>query len=120
MTRYDTSGNGASADAPIAIAFSRTDLPSARSSSLRAWIVATARTNRREFGLMIGLYCLATVIGLAGPQILGRLVDSVLRGSTATRVDVLAGAFLVVLRSEERRVGKECYALCRSRWSPYH
>ena len=21
---------------------------------------------------------------------------------------------------EERRVGKECYALCRSRWSPYH
>ena len=26
----------------------------------------------------------------------------------------------VVERSEERRVGKECYALCRSRWSPYH
>ena len=25
-----------------------------------------------------------------------------------------------VLRSEERRVGKECCALCRSRWSPYH
>jgi hypothetical protein len=23
-------------------------------------------------------------------------------------------------RSEERRVGKECTALCRSRWSPYH
>ena len=23
-------------------------------------------------------------------------------------------------RSEERRVGKECCALCRSRWSPYH
>ena len=24
------------------------------------------------------------------------------------------------LRSEERRVGKECPQLCRSRWSPYH
>ena len=24
------------------------------------------------------------------------------------------------LRSEERRVGKECSRLCRSRWSPYH
>ena len=24
------------------------------------------------------------------------------------------------LRSEERRVGKECSELCRSRWSPYH
>ena len=23
-------------------------------------------------------------------------------------------------RSEERRVGKECHVVCRSRWSPYH
>ena len=23
-------------------------------------------------------------------------------------------------RSEERRVGKECNQVCRSRWSPYH
>ena len=27
---------------------------------------------------------------------------------------------LFVIRSEERRVGKECLRLCRSRWSPYH
>ena len=26
----------------------------------------------------------------------------------------------VMARSEERRVGKECIAVCRSRWSPYH
>src|SRR3546814_9966483 len=26
----------------------------------------------------------------------------------------------VTLRSEERRVGKECVSTCRSRWSPYH
>src|SRR3546814_8751148 len=25
-----------------------------------------------------------------------------------------------ILRSEERRVGKECVSTCRSRWSPYH
>src|SRR3546814_17491080 len=25
-----------------------------------------------------------------------------------------------VLRSEERRVGKECVSTCRSGWSPYH
>src|SRR3546814_6557420 len=24
------------------------------------------------------------------------------------------------IRSEERRVGKECVSTCRSRWSPYH
>src|SRR3546814_17469846 len=27
---------------------------------------------------------------------------------------------LKILRSEERRVGKECVSTCRSRWSPYH
>ena len=26
----------------------------------------------------------------------------------------------VAIRSEERRVGKECRIGCRSRWSPYH
>ena len=25
-----------------------------------------------------------------------------------------------ISRSEERRVGKECFWTCRSRWSPYH
>ena len=27
---------------------------------------------------------------------------------------------LMLGRSEERRVGKECTIQCRSRWSPYH
>ena len=27
---------------------------------------------------------------------------------------------LLILRSDERRVGKECLSVCRSRWSPYH
>src|SRR3546814_6039349 len=26
----------------------------------------------------------------------------------------------IALRSDERRVGKECVSTCRSRWSPYH
>jgi sigma-B regulation protein RsbU (phosphoserine phosphatase) len=30
------------------------------------------------------------------------------------------GAMRELLRSEERRVGKECRSMCRSRWSPYH
>ena len=28
--------------------------------------------------------------------------------------------FTYACRSEERRVGKECASMCRSRWSPYH
>ena len=34
-------------------------------------------------------------------------------------IDVIDGDG-TFLRSEERRVGKECLRLCRSRWSPYH
>src|SRR3546814_3871779 len=30
------------------------------------------------------------------------------------------GEVMLRLRSEERRVGKECVSTCRSRWSPYH
>ena len=32
----------------------------------------------------------------------------------------MADAGRRVVRSEERRVGKECTLECRSRWSPYH
>ena len=35
-------------------------------------------------------------------------------------LDGLSGLFTVQVRSEERRVGKECIPPCRSRWSPYH
>ena len=36
--------------------------------------------------------------------------------------DTSAGTLIAIdgRRSEERRVGKECLAVCRSRWSPYH
>src|SRR3546814_11352557 len=39
------------------------------------------------------------------------------RGATGLNYEI-AGA--VSVRSEERRVGKECVSTCRSRWSPYH
>src|SRR3546814_17438379 len=37
-------------------------------------------------------------------------------GITPTRPETGFGS----LRSEERRVGKECVSTCRSRWAPYH
>src|SRR3546814_2357356 len=33
---------------------------------------------------------------------------------------VAAVVLAELVRSEERRVGKECVSTCRSRWSPYH
>src|SRR3546814_14494998 len=43
-------------------------------------------------------------------------------GVRAVGVTLMASAGIagLVLRSEERRVGKECVSTCRSRWSPYH
>ena len=38
---------------------------------------------------------------------------------TCCEVEGLGGVFQIE-RSEERRVGKECNQVCRSRWSPYH
>src|SRR3546814_11888784 len=35
-------------------------------------------------------------------------------------VAILGTTISPYLRSEERRVGKECVSTCRSRWSPYH
>ena len=35
-------------------------------------------------------------------------------------LEVLYTTLLKEGRSEERRVGKECASMCRSRWSPYH
>ena len=32
----------------------------------------------------------------------------------------IGGSAMDAIRSEERRVGKECVQPCRSRWSPYH
>src|SRR3546814_13804547 len=37
-------------------------------------------------------------------------------GGIAVDISIL----LSQLRSEERRVGKECVSTCRSRWAPYH
>ena len=36
------------------------------------------------------------------------------------RDNILGQLGVRALRSEERRVGKECLHQCRSRWSPYH
>src|SRR3546814_17643324 len=50
------------------------------------------------------------------------LLDSLTEGDAIiTEVDGIIGIGDVSqLRSEERRVGKECVSTCRSRWSPYH
>src|SRR3546814_2570053 len=42
------------------------------------------------------------------------------RSSHAQKSTAHLESGVVPMRSEERRVGKECVSTCRSRWSPYH
>ena len=46
------------------------------------------------------------------------MIAMLLAGGQGSRLGVLTSK--VAKRSEERRVGKECTSVCRSRWSPYH
>src|SRR3546814_14436426 len=69
-------------------------------------------------------------LGVVGDRISGRtlvvsVLDNLCKGSSG---QALQNANLMLgidettglMRSEERRVGKECVSTCRSRWSPYH
>src|SRR3546814_17249173 len=72
---------------------------------------------------LFGLLCIAAVtFGLPESLPVERRtrdgVGGALRGYAALFLDK---PFLgLVFRSEERRVGQECFSKCRSRWSPYH
>ena len=50
----------------------------------------------------------------------GLSVADVMTGGNVSTPRVITDGVKEGLRSEERRVGKECLRLCRSRWSPYH
>ena len=50
--------------------------------------------------------------------VVDRLVNK--DGIRSRLFDSIEAALRIAERSEERRVGKECASMCRSRWSPYH
>lgn len=72
-------------------------LPLASVEAVRAWSRATLVTNRGAYIRMIVLLSLSTAAGLAGPQILGVLVDSVAGDPSTTRIDLLALLFVTLL-----------------------
>ena len=68
------------------------------------------------------LWCVASYCGgfsCCGAQALGAWASvAVARGLSSCGSQAVECR--LSSRSEERRVGKECLRLCRSRWSPYH
>src|SRR3546814_18110598 len=50
-----------------------------------------------------------------------KIVSTYARGMSTREISGhLRDLYGIDVRSEERRVGKECVSKCRSRWSPYH
>jgi ABC-type multidrug transport system fused ATPase/permease subunit len=73
-------------------------LPIAAGPEVRLHARGLARRHRRALAGVIGLHAFAAVTGLAGPRLIGELVEDVERGASTTRVDtivlVLAGFVL--------------------------
>src|SRR3546814_19412818 len=98
----------------------------------------------RQFALMLAIYqnpgiSQVELVRLTGidrstvAEMVARLIKRGLLVRQRTETDRRTNALAVTsegeaqlrtakpgVRSEERRVGKECVRTCRSRWSPYH
>src|SRR3546814_3166956 len=98
--------------------------PQFRADSLRALVATTDHGGELDV-LVVG----GGVVGA------GTALDSVTRGLSTGLIEqrdfasgpssrrsklIHGGLRYLEMRSEERRVGKECVSTCRSRWSPYH
>src|SRR3546814_1153779 len=66
---------------------------------------------------------LILLVGVVGGSGTGKsvLMRSIIGLQTPAEGEIeVYGKTLDTIRSEERRVGKECVSTCRSRWSQYH
>ncbi|MGW4549191.1 ABC transporter ATP-binding protein [Streptomyces violaceorubidus] len=72
-----------------------TQLPVAERADVRRAAAGLVRADRRSFALVLGLNALAAMTGLAGPWLLGRIVDEVRGGRGVDAVDRLALAILL-------------------------
>src|SRR3546814_19552992 len=74
----------------------------------------------KELGVVTGL--MTTIHAYTNDQVLTDVYHSDLRrarSATSSMIPTKTGAAAEV-RSEERRVGKECVSRCRSRWAAYN
>ncbi|MFD8540113.1 ABC transporter ATP-binding protein [Streptomyces rubrogriseus] len=72
-----------------------TQLPVAERADVRRAAAGLVRADRRSFAVVLGLNALAALAGLAGPWLLGRIVDEVRGGGGVGAVDRMALAILL-------------------------
>ncbi|NEW71647.1 ABC transporter ATP-binding protein [Streptomyces rhizosphaericus] len=74
-----------------------TRLPLAGQQEVHHWFWTFVRGNSGRITAMLTLFGLALATGLVGPRLLGHLVESVQRSTTAWRVDMVALVLVAVL-----------------------
>ena len=82
-----------------------------------------------DFGFMVIVcavfLCLAAALMVACFKWFKSIINDMIKSNQSMVAELLTETktqndMLTDIRSEERRVGKECLFRCRSRWSPYH
>src|SRR3546814_14905727 len=91
-----------------------------------AWLLAfpdlTFDAAWSSFGRLRPAHTTGIIFGFGGNALIATSFHVMQRTSRARLPDQFSPWFVLIgynLRSEERRVGKECVSTCRSRWSPY-
>jgi ABC-type multidrug transport system fused ATPase/permease subunit len=72
-------------------------LPVSGGRTLRRHVAGIARAEARGLGLLVTLQALTTVVGLAGPFVLGTIVNDAKPGGRLSTIQLAAGAFLAAL-----------------------
>ncbi|WP_236790493.1 ABC transporter ATP-binding protein [Amycolatopsis sp. GM8] len=81
-------------------------LPLATARAARGWLRATLRTHRGPFAIVVGLFGLAALAGLAGPQILGYLVDSAVSGHADIELPAVLFVVLLIVQATLKRIAR--------------
>ena len=94
----------------------------AGTARLNAFTLSLSKAKVARAGLGTTVSGVAVKLSTKGAAALNKAfgVKAFARGLRIGTATVRATPGQIALRSEERRVGKECTATCRSRWSPYH
>ena len=75
-------------------------LPIADGPEVRAHAAALFRQHRRALSVVLGLHALAAVAGLAGPRLLGELVQAVEDGTTTSHIDRVVALLAVFVLAQ--------------------
>src|SRR3546814_11566293 len=88
------------------------------SSDLKAFMAAREASSAVNAALAENVHGIRAIQELAREDVNFRPFEAKARANLMTHLT--ASKYTNVMRSEERRVGKECVSTCRYRWAPYH